>query len=159
MEGSFQLPQLSWIDYVVVIGYLGFITYLGSSFAKRQKTTDHFFAGGRHIPSWAVGLSILATLISSVTFLAYPGEGYNENSMIRLVQGFMVPIVLICIVWFVVPMFRKVIGISTYEYFEKRFGVIPRFYTSISFSLMHFAKMGTVFYLMALSISTFLCMS
>jgi len=148
------IPKLHWLDYAVVFGYLAFIAILGSSFAKRQKTADHYYTGGRHIPTWAIGLSILATLISSVTFLAYPGAGFQENSWILLVQGLMVPIVLICIIWFVVPMFRKVIGISTYEYFEKRFGLIPRLYTSFSFSLMHFAKMGTVFYLMALAVGT-----
>jgi len=147
-------PSLHWLDYAVVFGYLAFIAILGSSFAKRQKTADHYYTGGRHIPTWAIGLSILATLISSVTFLAYPGAGFQETSWILLVQGLMVPIVLICIIWFVVPMFRKVIGISTYEYFEKRFGLIPRLYTSFSFSLMHFAKMGTVFYLMALAVGT-----
>ncbi|MHC4213929.1 MAG: sodium:solute symporter family transporter [Planctomycetota bacterium] len=66
----------------------------------------------------------------------------------------MVPIVLIFLIWFIVPMFRKVIGISTYEYFEKRFGLVPRIYTSLSFALMHFAKMGTVFYLMSLAVAT-----
>lgn len=148
------VPELHWLDYAVVAVYLGFIAILGSSFARRQKTTDHYYAGGRRIPTWAVGLSILATLISSVTFLAYPGEGYKESSWIRLVQGLMVPVVLITMIWFIVPMFRKVIGISTYEYFERRFGLIPRLYTSLSFSLMHFAKMGTVFYLMALAVGT-----
>jgi len=154
MQVDTWIPQLHWIDYVVVIAYLLFIAILGSSFAKRQKSTDHYYTGGRNIPTWAIGLSILATLISSVTFLAYPGEGYKESSWIRLVQGIMVPLVLICLIWFIVPMFRKVIGISTYEYFEKRFGFIPRLYTSLSFSLMHFAKMGTVFYLMALAVGT-----
>jgi SSS family solute:Na+ symporter len=154
LQGENYLPSLHWLDYVVVIGYLLFIGLLGSSFAKRQKTTDHYYTGGRAIPTWAIGLSILATLISSVTFLAYPGEGYSESSWIRLVQGIMVPIVLIFLIWFIVPMFRKVIGISTYEYFEKRFGLIPRVYTSLSFALMHFAKMGTVFYLMSLAVAT-----
>ncbi|MHC4337659.1 MAG: sodium:solute symporter family transporter, partial [Planctomycetota bacterium] len=72
------IPELHWLDYVVVFGYLAFIAILGSSFAKRQKSTDHYYTGGRHIPTWAIGLSILATLISSVTFLAYPGAGYKE---------------------------------------------------------------------------------
>ncbi|MHC4214390.1 MAG: sodium:solute symporter family transporter, partial [Planctomycetota bacterium] len=111
LQGENYLPSLHWLDYVVVIGYLLFIGLLGSSFAKRQKTTDHYYTGGRAIPTWAIGLSILATLISSVTFLAYPGEGYSESSWIRLVQGVMVPIVLIFLIWFIVPMFRKVIGI------------------------------------------------
>ena len=78
------IPKLHWLDYGVLVGYLLFIAFLGSSFAKRQKTTDHYYTGGRHIPTWAIGLSILATLISSVTFLAYPGEGYKESSWIRL---------------------------------------------------------------------------
>jgi SSS family solute:Na+ symporter len=154
MQAEGWMPSLHPVDYVVVIVYLLFIAILGSSFARRQKSTDRYYTGGRHIPTWAVGLSILATLISSVTFLAYPGEGYKESSWIRLVQGIMVPIVLIALIWFIVPMFRKVIGISTYEYFEKRFGFVPRLYTSLSFSLMHFAKMGTVFYLMALAVGT-----
>jgi SSS family solute:Na+ symporter len=154
MQVETWMPKLHWVDYVVVAVYLGFIAVLGSSFARRQKSTDRYYTGGRNIPTWAIGLSMLATLISSVTFLAYPGEGYAESSWIRLVQGLMVPLVLLCLIWFIVPMFRKVIGISTYEYFEKRFGLIPRIYTSLSFSLMHFAKMGTVFYLMALAVGT-----
>jgi len=149
-----MVPTLHWVDYLVVTVYLLFIGILGSSFARKQKSTDQYYTGGRKVATWAIGLSILATLISSVTFLAYPGEGYKESSWIRLVQGLMVPVVLICLIWFIVPMFRKVIGISTYEYFEKRFGLIARLYTSLSFSLMHFAKMGTVFYLMALSVGT-----
>ncbi|MHC4529760.1 MAG: sodium:solute symporter family transporter, partial [Planctomycetota bacterium] len=154
MQVDTWMPKLHVVDYVVVAVYLGFIAVLGSSFARRQKSTDRYYTGGRNVPTWAIGLSMLATLISSVTFLAYPGEGYAESSWIRLVQGLMVPIVLLCLIWFIVPMFRKVIGISTYEYFEKRFGLIPRIYTSLSFSLMHFAKMGTVFYLMALAVGT-----
>jgi SSS family solute:Na+ symporter len=66
-------------------------------------------------------------MISSVTFLAYPGEGYSSN-WILLVQGLMVPVVLIGIIWFVVPLYRKMIGLSTYEYFEKRFGRSDREY-------------------------------
>jgi len=146
------------VDYVVVGLYLLFIMGFGASFAKRQKSTDRYFAGGRSIPTWAVGLSILATLISSVTFLAYPGEGYKSN-WIRLVQGLMVPVVLVFLVWFIVPMYRKVIGISTYEYFEKRFGFIARLYGSLGFMLAHFSKMGTVFFLLALAIANMMGLS
>jgi SSS family solute:Na+ symporter len=128
------------------------VVALGTSFARRQKTTDRYFAGGRSLPTWAVGLSILATLISSVTFLAYPGDGYASN-WIRLVQGLMVPVVLIFMVWFVVPLYRNVIGLSAYEYFEKRFGYLARLYGSLAFVLAHFSKMGTVFFLLALALA------
>lgn len=88
-------------------------------FAKSQKTTQNYFLAKGKIPSWALGISLLATLISSVTFLAYPGTGYSSN-WILLVQGLMVPIVLLVVIWFIVPLFRKVINLSTYEYFERR---------------------------------------
>ncbi|MBS1504581.1 MAG: sodium:solute symporter, partial [Bacteroidetes bacterium] len=105
------------------------------------------------IPSWAIGFSILSTLISSITFLAYPGEGYSSN-WILLVQGLMVPIVLVAMVWFIVPLYRRVIGLSTYEYFEKRFGSFARYYSSLGFVFAHFSKMGTVFFLLALALSS-----
>ncbi len=103
------------------------------------------------MPSWAIGFSIMATLISSVTFLAYPGAAYAGN-WILLVQGLMVPIVLLALIWFIVPLYRKVIGISAYEYFEKRFGFFARIYSSIAFAFSHFTKMGSVMYLVAIAL-------
>lgn len=148
------MPQesLHWIDYSVVICYLAVIVGMGLYFSRKQTSTDEYFAGGRSVPPWAIGLSLLATLISSVTFLAYPGEGFNGN-WIRLVQGLAVPLVLVCIVWFIVPMYRHFIGLSAYEYFEKRFGYFARLYSSVAFIMAHFTKMGTVFYLLATALS------
>ena len=65
----------------------------------------------------------------------------------------MVPIVLVFLVGFIVPLYRKVIGISAYEYFEKRFGFVARLYSSLAFILVHFSKMGTVFFLLALALA------
>jgi len=145
--------KLQWLDYLVVLCYFGTIVYMGLYFSRRQKTTDKYFTGGRSMPAWAVGISILATLISSVTFLAYPGAGYSAN-WILLVQGLMVPVVLVFMIWFIVPMYRHIIGISTYEFFEKRFGYGARLYSSLAFSSAHFIKMGTVFYLLALALAS-----
>lgn len=141
------------IDYIIVFVALVFFALFGLSFLKKQGDTKHYFTTSGTMPTWAIGLSILATLISSVTFLAYPGEGFNSN-WILLVQGIMVPFVLIFIIGFIVPFYRKVIGISAYEYFEKRFGYIARLYTSLAFSMAHFSKMGTVFFLLALALSS-----
>jgi SSS family solute:Na+ symporter len=125
---------------------------VGLKFAHRQKTTSNYFIAGGKLPSWAIGISILATLISSVTFLAYPGEGYSSNWLL-LVQGLMVPVVLLLFVGFIVPLFRQVIKLSAYEYFERRFGVFARMYSSLSFALTHFSKMGSVFFLLAMALS------
>lgn len=144
---------LSWLDYLVILISLLVSLSVGAYFAKKQTSTNNYYAAGGNIPSWAVGMSILATLISSVTFLAYPGAGFAGN-WILLVQGIMVVAVLVFLVWFVVPLYRKVIGISAYEYFEKRFGFFARIYSSLSFALTHFSKMGTVFFLMGLAIAS-----
>jgi solute:Na+ symporter, SSS family len=144
---------LHWLDYIVIAITLLVSLGVGFYFAKRQTSTDSYFAGGRSIPSWAVGMSILATLISSITFLAYPGAAFKSN-WILLVQAVMVVIVLLGLVWFVVPLYRKVIGLSAYEYFEKRFGFFARIYSSLGFTLAHFSKMGTVFFLLALAIAS-----
>ena len=147
-----QTPTLHLLDYFVVIISLIVALGIGISFSRRQNSTNKYFAGAGSIPSWAIGMSILATLISSVTFLAYPGEGYSSN-WILLVQGLMVPIVLVFLVRFVVPLYRNVIGLSAYEYFEKRFGFLARLYGSLAFILTHFSKMGTVFFLLGLALS------
>jgi SSS family solute:Na+ symporter len=68
----------------------------------------------------------------------------------------MVPLVLLAIIWGVVPLYRNVIGLSAYEYFEKRFGYLARMYASLGFILAHFSKMGTVFYLLGLAIASLL---
>jgi len=147
--------NLHIIDYGIIITSLVVSLYIGVFFAKGQKTTSKYFKAEGKIPAWAIGMSILATLVSSITFLAYPGDGFSSN-WIRLVQGLMVPIVLVAIIWGIVPLYRKVIGLSAYEYFEKRFGYFARVYASLGFIFAHFSKMGTVFYLLGLAIAKLL---
>lgn len=144
---------LSVVDYAIIIIVLLVTLYFGFRFSRNQSTTNTYFIAKNRVPTWAIGMSLLATLISSVTFLGYPGEGFSSN-WILLVQGLMVPIVLVGTIWFIVPLYRKVIGLSTYEYFEKRFGKVARYYSSIAFVLRQFSGMGTVFYLLAIAISS-----
>ncbi|MCH4551702.1 sodium:solute symporter [Aestuariibaculum lutulentum] len=145
--------NIHWVDYLIVIISVLFTLGAGFYFANRQKSSDQYFSGSKTIPAWAIGISIFATLISSVTFLAYPAAAYKSN-WILLVQGLMVPIVLIGLIWVIVPLFRKVIRLSTYEYFERRFSVFARMYSSLAFILTHFSKMGTVLYLVSLALAT-----
>jgi SSS family solute:Na+ symporter len=145
-------PVLGVIDYTIIIAVLLITLYFGLKYAKNQNSTQSYFSAKGRVPAWAIGMSLLATLISSVTFLGYPGEGYSSN-WILLVQGLMVPIVLMGVIWFIVPLYRKVIGLSTYEYFEKRFGSVARYYSSIAFVLRQFSGMGTVFFLLAVALS------
>lgn len=146
-------PSLHLVDYLIVGASLVLSVGVGLRFAKAQSTTAKYFSAGGNVPAWAIGLSIFATLISSLTYLAYPGDGFAGN-WVRLVQGFMVPIVVLAGIGFIVPMYRKVIGLSAYEYFERRFGYLARLYASLAFVLAQFAGMGSVFFLLALAVSS-----
>lgn len=145
-------PTLSVIDYAIIVTVLIINLYFGLRYAKNQNTTQTYFAAKGRVPAWAIGMSLLATLISSVTFLGYPSEGYSNN-WILLVQGLLVPVILLGTIWFIVPLYRKVIGLSTYEYFEKRFGPFARYYSSIAFVLRQFSSMGTVFFLLSVALT------
>lgn len=145
---------LHWVDATIVVISVLIAVFAGVIFSRKQKSTKAYFAANGNIPAWAVGMSMFATIISSVTFLAYPGAAYGGN-WILLVQGLMVPIVLVGLIGFIVPLYRKVIKLSTYEYFERRFGAFARIYSSLAFVLENFSKMGAVLYLMGLAMATF----
>ena len=145
---------LHWIDATIVVISVLIAVFAGVLFSRKQKSTKAYFAANGNVPAWAVGMSMFATIISSVTFLAYPGAAYGGN-WILLVQGLMVPIVLVGLIGFIVPLYRKVIRLSTYEYFERRFGVLARLYSSLAFILENFSKMGAILYLMGLAMATF----
>ncbi len=146
------------IDYIIIIVSVLSSIAVGVYFYKRQHSTGSFFKASGKFPSWAIGISILATLVSSITFLAYPGAGYSSN-WILLLQGLMVPLVLFTTIWFIVPLYRKVIGLSVYEYFEKRFGYFARFYGSFGFVLNSFSGMATTLFLLALAVSSMMGIS
>jgi solute:Na+ symporter, SSS family len=141
-------------DILVIAVYLATLVGIGIRSAGRQKTTDSYFVAGRSIPGWAAGLSLLATIITSLTFIAFPGSAYAGDWNL-LVPGIIFVIVIVSIGPIIVPFFRHAVSMSVYEYFGMRFGPGVRMYSSFAFAAGHFAKMGFVFYLLALAIAGF----
>lgn len=141
-------------DLIAIILYAAGMLWLGWWSQKRITGTDEYFVAGRRLPWWAVGMSVLATAISSVTFLAYPGSSFSGNWS-RLVPGLMLPVAVLMGAYFFVVFYRRTMFASAYEYFERRFGNWGRSYASILFSLASIYRMGIVLYLMALPIRVF----
>jgi len=129
--------------------YMVAMVLIGLRFAKRQTSTETYFVARRSIPHWAMGVSIYAALISSITFTAYPGSAYAGNWN-ELVPGFMVVAVLLLVGTVIIPFFRHAVGMSAYEYFGRRFGYGARAYSALAFIAGHFSKMGFVFYTLAI---------
>ncbi len=147
------MSRFSFLDYLVVISYLVCVLGIGFYFLKRQKSTDDYFIASKRIPGWAMGLGLIATLVSNITFLAYPGASYG-TSWVLFTQNFMLWIVIYPIALFAVPFYRNVIGSSLYEFFEKRFGYGVRAYGAFTFILYYISKLGVIMYVLALAIST-----
>ncbi len=147
------MGSIRWLDLSVVAAYMATLVWLGIRFSRRQTSTERYFTAQRTIPGWATGLSLLATLISSVTFIAYPGSAY-AGDWSNLVPGLMVLPIIALAGAVIVPFYRQAVGMSAYEYFGKRFGYGARVYASLAFSAAHFSKMGFVFYLLALTVSS-----
>src|SRR5882724_7128511 len=142
---------LRWLDALIVVAYLIAVVVIGLRFARRQTTTETYFVARRSIPAWALGLSMLATIISAITFVAYPGAGYAGNWSL-LVPGIMVVVVPVIVGFVVIPFYRQAVEMSTYEYFGKRFGYPARAYSSLAFALGTMSKMAFVVYLLALTV-------
>ena len=147
------MHRLAGLDYFVIISYMSIIIGLGVYMMKRQQTTRDYFIANRRIPGWAMGFALMSTLVSNMTFLANPGVAFSGDWR-QLTNAFMAPIVLIPIALVFIPFYRKHIGMSLYEYFEKRFSYFIRAYGAVAFILYYLARMAFIFFVLALAIST-----
>lgn len=148
MESS----ALKTVDWLIVAVYMVFVVWLGIRFSRNQKTSRGFFLGRGRIPGWAVGLSMFATIISSWAFLALPGKAFRSDiQYLMAVSG--IPIVTWIACRWVVPMYRRKVRLSAYEYLEQRFGPGARIYGNLAFLVVHFGKMAAILYLLCLAIS------
>ncbi len=138
-------------DLVVIAAYFAGVALIGLKFARRQNSTETYFVAERKVPWWAMGLSVFATLISSITFIAYPGAAFEGNWNL-LVPGFMAVGVLLLGGSLLISFFRHAVGMSAYEFFEKRFGYGARAYSALAFSAGHFSKMGFVLFTAAIAV-------
>ena len=71
--------SLHFADILIIAVFLAVTLYLGLRFARKKQSTQSYFLANGKVPAWAIGMSLLSSMISSVTFLAYPGEGYSSN--------------------------------------------------------------------------------
>ncbi|MHC4335312.1 MAG: sodium:solute symporter family transporter [Planctomycetota bacterium] len=142
---------LKVIDWLIIAAYFAFVIWLGSRFGKKQTSSERYFLGNRKLPGWAVGMSIFATIISSWAFLGLPGKSFGTDMQYLLTIA-PIPLTVCIAVFFLIPLFRKKIRLSAYEYLERRFGLLARFYGDILFIAGHFFKMSMVLYLMCLAL-------
>ena len=132
--------------------YLGTIAAIGLWMSRGTATTGAYFVADRQVPRWVVGFTLMATLISSNTLVAHPAIVFQKGMI--LVPGFMVlPVVLVVVALFVVPFYRRVVGMSAYEYIGRRFGLGGRLYTSFGFLLERTFDLGVTLVTTAVAVN------
>lgn len=119
-------------DLFILLLFLAGMAAMGVFFSKRNNSTEEYFLGNRAFPGWAVGLSMLGTSISSVTFLALPAAAFVLDYR-QLVPNLTLPAVALLAAWIIIPFFRQGAAVSAFEYLEKRYGGAIRFYAAFSF--------------------------
>jgi SSS family solute:Na+ symporter len=112
---------LTWVDYVVIAGYLLAITAFGSWFAKFQKTTRDYFITGRSVPWWAICFTVVATETSTLSFIGVPAGAYAGNmTFLQLPLGYICGRFLVS--WLFIPAYFRGELFTSYELLQHRFG-------------------------------------
>jgi SSS family solute:Na+ symporter len=144
--------KLSLLDAIVFLVLVFGNVAFGATFFFRNKTSAQFTTGGGRIPAWVVGMSIFATFVSSISFLALPGKAYATNWN-AFVFSLSIPFASFAAVKFFVPLYREVGNISAYYYLELRFGAWARIYASLCYILTQLMRTGAILLLLALPVN------
>jgi len=143
---------MNTIDIIIFFIYIGGIALFGGSFFKKNKTSSSYTLGNKDIPAWVVTMSIFATFVSSISYLALPGNAFQSNWN-ALVFSLSLPIATLIAVKYFVPLYRKINSPSAYTFMEQRFGPWARIYVSLCYLLTQLMRIGTILYLLALTLN------
>jgi len=146
---------ISSIDYFIIVIYIALTTAFGAWFIKRTGNMQGFTLAGKIIPGWAIGLSLMATYLSSISFLANPGKSYASDWR-PFVFSLTLPIAIwIAAKWFI-PLYRNQVKTTAYEYLEQRFALWARLYMGTAYILLQIGRFAVVLYLTALALAALL---
>lgn len=133
------------IDWIVLIGTLVFIVLYGTWKSRKNKSITDYLKGGNSAHWWTIGLSVMATQASAITFLSTPGQAFHDGmGFVQFYFGLPIAMVVICLVF--IPLYHKLKVFTAYEYLETRFDLKTRTLTAIFFLIQRGLAAGiTIF--------------
>jgi len=144
---------LHFADIAVILLYFVFTLGLGFWVSRRNKNVDQYFLGGRSFPGWAIGVSFIGAMVSSVTFIALPADTF-KTAWVRYLPNLGFPIVVLISAYFFIPFFRRGTITSAYQYLDVRFGPSISLYCAVVFLVSQLVRTSMVVYLVALLMAT-----
>jgi len=146
---------MSWIDWTVFIITLLVIILYGIWKSRGTKTLESYFLADRKLPWYHVALSVMATQASAITYLSAPGQAYSDG--MRFVQFYFgLPLAMIFISIFILPVYKKWNVFTAYEYLEDRFNNKTRSLTAALFLIQRGISTGITIYAPAIILATLL---
>lgn len=133
------------IDGLVLIFTLSFIVIYGVYKTRKQSNVQDYIKGGNTSRWWTVGLSVMATQASAITFLSTPGQAFHDGiGFVQFYFGLPIAVVIICLVF--IPIYHKLNVYTAYEYLESRFDLKTRTLTALLFLIQRGLAAGiTIF--------------
>ena len=126
------MQTLSWIDWTVLCTTLIAIVGYGTWQTRGSKNTADYLRGGNNSKWWTIGLSVMATQASAITFLSTPGQAFHDGmGFVQFYFGLPIAMVIICLVF--IPIYYKLNVYTAYEYLESRFDIRVRKLTALLF--------------------------
>ena len=143
------------LDWIVLCSTLLLIVTYGTLKTKGAKNSIDYIKGGNEAKWWTVGLSVMATQASAITFLSTPGQAFNDGmGFVQFYFGLPIAIIIICIVF--IPIYHKLKVFTAYEYLESRFDLKTRTLTSLLFLIQRSLAAGITIFAPAIILSSVL---
>jgi len=134
---------MAFLDWLVIAIYGAAVVGIGAAANRKQTKADDYYLGGRNLPWWAVGISILATSFSAATLITYPGAAAQSGfALLQLQVGDLIGFGIAAVI--LIPVFRGAGLTTAYEYLGRRFGPTGRSIGALVFVLQTLVRIGVL---------------
>ena len=146
---------MNTLDWIILLGTLGFIVGYGAWKNRKNESITDYLKGGNSARWWTIGLSVMATQASAITFLSTPGQAFHDGmGFVQFYFGLPFAIIIICL--FFIPLYHKLKVFTAYEFLEQRFDQRTRTLTAILFLVQRGLAAGITIYAPAIILSVVL---
>ncbi len=143
---------MHYIDFIVMVSSIAFIVIYGTYKTKKSKNVQDYIKSGNDAKWWTVGLSVMATQASAITFLSTPGQAFEDGmGFVQFYFGVPMAMVVICMVF--IPLYHKLNVYTAYEYLESRFDLKTRTLTALLFLIQRGIAAGITIFAPAIILS------
>lgn len=143
------------LDWIILIGTLVFIVAYGAYKTRGSKNVQDYLRGGNEAKWWTVGLSVMATQASAITFLSTPGQAFHSGmGFVQFYFGLPIAMIIICLVF--IPIYYRLEVYTAYEYLESRFDLKTRTLTALLFLTQRGLAAGITIFAPAIILSAVL---